>query len=88
MLSLEVTPADVIGRCDRCRRRFREGDLYCEHLAAQFGHPIAWLSDQPEHAGPAPAGPSTHRAAASACTPVFLDPGAGFVRCGGLLRPQ
>lgn len=46
VLSLEVTPADVIGRCDRCRTVFREGDWYCAHLAALHGHPLAWLSDQ------------------------------------------
>lgn len=46
VLSLEVTPADVIGRCDRCLRTFREGDWYCTCLAARYGHAIAWLDDR------------------------------------------
>jgi hypothetical protein len=45
-LSLTVTPADVIGRCDHCRRTYREGDWYCDHLAARHGHRIAWMADQ------------------------------------------
>lgn len=46
VLSLEVTPADVIGRCDRCCTTFREGDWYCRCLAARYGHAIAWLDDR------------------------------------------
>lgn len=79
VLSLPTTPADVIGRCDRCRRTYREGDWYCDHLAAQIGHPIAWLSDQPgrDH-GPAAeshesAAPE-HQAAEPMFLPTFLSP--------------
>lgn len=49
-LSLEITPADVIGHCAPCRTTYREGDWYCPHLAARYGHPIAWLADQ-NHGG-------------------------------------
>jgi hypothetical protein len=75
VLSLEVTPADVIGRCDRCRKVFREGDWYCDHMAVRHGHPIAWLSDQPELCvEPAIAGlaPAAHRAVRVVCAPTFL----------------
>lgn len=73
VLSLEVTPADVIGRCDPCRRRYREGDMYCEHLAGAHGHPIARLTDQPDHAEPRAGGPAP-APAASRYAPVFLAP--------------
>jgi hypothetical protein len=45
VLSIPVVPADVIGRCDRCRCTYREGDWYCTHLAVRYGHAIAWLAD-------------------------------------------
>lgn len=76
VLSLEITPADVIDRCDRCRKTFREGDLFCDHLAALHGHPIAWLSDQPESAGPRPV-PARHDRGGIVCAPAFLGPGGG-----------
>lgn len=74
VLSLEITPADVIGRCDRCRRMFREGDWYCDHLAALRDHPIAWLSDRPEPPGPRPA-PPPQGAVGLVCAPSFRCPG-------------
>lgn len=76
VLSLEVTPADVVGRCERCRKTYREGDWYCDHLAAVHGHPLAWLSDQrpdvPVAIGSAPE--PTGRQAPRAFTVAFRSP--------------
>lgn len=66
----EVTPADVVDRCTRCRVTFREGDQYCTHLAGDRGHAIARI----DIAEPAPA--TTMGAPRSPFVPVFLAPGA------------
>lgn len=58
LLSLEITPADVLDRCSRCRVTYREGDLYCSHLQARYGHQVALLADRHQAGTPAAAEPA------------------------------
>ncbi|AHH98307.1 hypothetical protein [Kutzneria albida] len=46
VLPISITPADVIASCDTCQVRVREGDWYCQHLAARYGHQVALLTDK------------------------------------------
>lgn len=69
ILGLPVTPADVVDRCGKCLRTFREGDLYCAHLATA-DHTIARLD-----AGRVPAPADGPHRIGSALMPVFLAPG-------------
>lgn len=66
----DITPADVVDRCDRCRQTYREGDWFCEHLSARHGHTIARLAVA-IRACPSAAVTSTP---ATAFAPVFLAP--------------
>ena len=63
----DITPADVVDRCERCRVTYREGDLYCPHLQASYGHEVALLADRYQTAAApgtaAPAGPTAALAA-------------------------
>lgn len=79
VLSIPTTPADVVGRCPECRRGYREGDWYCDHLATRFGHQVAWLADQSTGgpsaaAGTEPAISATMRVAPAAFAVTFASP--------------
>lgn len=64
----DIVPADVVDRCDQCCRVFREGDWFCDELAALRGHTIARL---PAYSLPSATGPGV-----DAFAPVFLAPRA------------
>lgn len=64
----DITPADVVDRCGRCRQTYREGDWFCDHLAAQHGYTIARLATASLPSAGAPGG--------GLFAPLFLAPGA------------
>lgn len=79
VLSIPTTPADVVDRCLECRRGFREGDWYCDHLATRCGHQVAWLADQSKGGTSAATGAeraisATRRAAPAAFAVTFASP--------------
>lgn len=65
----DIVPADVVDRCEPCGRVFREGDWFCNDLAAQRGHTIARLA-----VPSLPSAAAAPRPAVDAFTPVFLAP--------------
>jgi hypothetical protein len=73
----DILPADVVARCERCRVTIREGDWYCDHLEARYGHRTALLADRYGTSTPAGAAPATVGQVPLAA--VFLAPLLGAV---------